>query len=183
MNWVDPDGLAPVDMNGNMIPGHFDESGWVSDGSGVPCGSKSSQERLKQEMLDMALMFGPTIMTGGMIPPFGELPGLKSPLTGYTSHGLNQAVGRNGGRGVNVKAILDAVRNPKKIIKQANGTTKYVGKKATVILNKEGKVVTTYGKSRGPQIWDQGTTRPSGSGSAQRRANEQGFSYRPGAIY
>jgi RHS repeat-associated protein len=49
VNTVDPYGLAPVDMNGNMIPGHFNESGWVSDGSGVPCESKSSQERLKQE--------------------------------------------------------------------------------------------------------------------------------------
>lgn len=111
----------------------------------------------------------------------------KSPvagkITGYTKHGLNQTIGRNGGKGVNAQSMLNAVNNPKKVVEQANGATKYVGKEATVILNKEGKVVTTYGKkSRGPQIWDQGTTRPSGSGSAQRRANEQGFNYRPGAI-
>ncbi|OEE54090.1 hypothetical protein [Vibrio splendidus] len=103
-------------------------------------------------------------------------------ITGYTKHGLNQALGRNGGRGVNAKHMLDAVKNPKKVVEAANGTTKYQGKKATVVLNGDGKVVTTFGKSRGPQIWKEGTTRATGSGSAQRRANEQGFSYNPRAI-
>lgn len=36
-------------------------------------------------------------------------------ITGFTKHGLNQAIGRNGGRCVNIKDMLDAVRNPKKI--------------------------------------------------------------------
>jgi len=103
-------------------------------------------------------------------------------ITGYTKHGLNQAIGRNGGKGVNANDILDAVRNPKKIIEGSNGATVYRGKRATTILNSEGKVITTYGKSRGPQIWPQGTSRASGSGSAQRKANELGFSYNPRAI-
>jgi RHS repeat-associated protein len=103
-------------------------------------------------------------------------------ITAYTKHGLNQAIGRNGGRGVSAKAILDAVKNPKSISQQANGTFKFIGKKATVILNEEGKVITTFGKSRGPQIWLEGTARTSGSGSAQRIANKLGFSYWPGAI-
>ncbi|MEI7265336.1 RHS repeat-associated core domain-containing protein, partial [Pectobacterium carotovorum] len=100
-------------------------------------------------------------------------------ITGYTKHGLNQAVGRNGGKGVNAKDMLDAVKNPKKVVENANGTTRYQGKRATVVLNQEGKVVTTFGKSRGPEIWSQGTSRVSGSGSAQRRANDLGFSYNP----
>ena len=103
-------------------------------------------------------------------------------ITGYTKHGLNQALGRNGGRGVSAKHMLDAVKNPKKVVEGANGTIKYQGKKAAVVLNSEGKVITTFGKSRGPQIWQQGTTRASGSGSAQRKANEAGFSYNPKAI-
>lgn len=103
-------------------------------------------------------------------------------ITGYTEHGLNQALGRNGGRGVNAKAMLDAVRDSRKIVAQPNGTTKYVGKRATVVLNADGKVVTTFGKSRGPQIRSEGTGRPSGGGAAQRRANKQGFSYWPGAV-
>ncbi|MBI1929072.1 hypothetical protein HYR99_33105 [Candidatus Poribacteria bacterium] len=107
---------------------------------------------------------------------------MVEPIKGYTKHGLNQAISRNGGCGVHPKAMLDAVKNPKKRVQQANGNTKYVGKDATAILNQEGKVVTTYGKPRGPQIWQQGTTRPSGSGSAQRKVNKLGFSYYPGAI-
>jgi len=71
-------------------------------------------------------------------------------ITGYTKHGLEQAIGRDGGRGVHPKAILDAVRNPTKVIEQAGGTTKYIGKDATVILNGEGKVVTTWGRPRNP---------------------------------
>ncbi|ASB72078.1 tRNA(Glu)-specific nuclease WapA [Bacillus subtilis subsp. subtilis] len=69
-------------------------------------------------------------------------------ITGHTRHGLNQSIGRNGGRGVNLRAKLNAVRSPKKVIKQPNGATKYVGKKATVVLNKRGKVITAYGSSR-----------------------------------
>jgi len=68
-------------------------------------------------------------------------------ISGYTRHGLNQAIGRNG-RGVNLKAMLEAVKNPKKVINQVNGTIKYVGQKATVILNKAGEIVTTWGKAR-----------------------------------
>jgi hypothetical protein len=71
-------------------------------------------------------------------------------ITGYTNHGLKQAIGRDGGRGVHLEGILDAVRNPTKVIEQAGGTTKYVGKDATVILNGEGKVVTTWGRPRNP---------------------------------
>ena len=103
-------------------------------------------------------------------------------ITGYTRHGLNQAIAGNGGRGVNAKAILDAVRNPKKIVIQANGTIKYVGKRANVIFNNKGKVVTTFGKSRGPLIWKEERRKVMGSGSAQKKANKLGFSYWPGAI-
>ena len=66
-------------------------------------------------------------------------------ITGYTRHGINQAISREG-VGVSPRAILDAVRNPTSVGEQANGTIKYVGKDATVILNQEGKVVTTYSR-------------------------------------
>jgi hypothetical protein len=71
-------------------------------------------------------------------------------LTGYTEHGLMQVISRDAGRGVHPAAILDAVRNPTKIIKQAGGTTKYVGANGTVVLNQEGKVVTAWGVPRSP---------------------------------
>ncbi len=57
-------------------------------------------------------------------------------------------MGRNGGVGVSDTAMQDAVQNPTKVIPQANGTYRYVGKDAVVVLNKEGHVVTTWARNR-----------------------------------
>ena len=70
-------------------------------------------------------------------------------IKGYTKHGLNQAIGRDGGKGVSPEAIPDTVRNPNKIVPQTSKygpTYKYISDKAVVVLNEEGKVVTTYAK-------------------------------------
>lgn len=48
-------------------------------------------------------------------------------ITGYTKQGLNQAISRDGGRGVSPKAILSAVREPLKVAEQAGGKTVYTG--------------------------------------------------------
>lgn len=70
--------------------------------------------------------------------------GAAGKITGYTEHGLAQAMGREG-VGVAPKAILDAVRDPLKVVPQeGRGTTMFVGRDAIVILNKEGKIVTTW---------------------------------------
>ena len=75
-------------------------------------------------------------------------------ISGYTVHGLEQAIGRDAGKGVAPKAILDAVRNPLNMVEQAGGVVKYVGDKATVVLNEAGKIITTWATSgegvRGP---------------------------------
>jgi len=70
-------------------------------------------------------------------------------ITGYTRHGLHRAIG--GGRpGVSPKAILDAVRNPVKIINKVDRETiRYVGRDASVLLNQAGKIVTTWSRNRG----------------------------------
>lgn len=105
-------------------------------------------------------------------------------FTGYTKHGLNQAIGRNGGKGIHPKAILDALRDPKRIRQFPDGRTRIDGKNGTtVVQNRYGRVVTTFGNNpRGPRIREEGTQRASGGGRAQRRANELGFSYNPEAI-
>ena len=69
------------------------------------------------------------------------------PIKGYTRHGLNQAISRNN-HGVSVRAINDAVRRPVSIIKQPNGKTRYNGRDAVVVLNKNGKVITTWAKNK-----------------------------------
>jgi RHS repeat-associated protein len=68
-------------------------------------------------------------------------------ITGYTKHGLDQVIGREG-RGVAARAVLSAVRTPVKVVAQNRGV-KYVGKNATVVLSKTGKVVTAWARNRG----------------------------------
>jgi hypothetical protein len=65
------------------------------------------------------------------------------PITGFTKHGLNQAISRDG-VGVSNRAMLDAVKNPTQVIQQSGGRTMYVGKDATVIKNAQGQVITTW---------------------------------------
>ena len=60
---------------------------------------------------------------------------VESPIRGYTRHGLNQAISRDGGRGVSPQAINEAVRSPVSVQTGNNGTTIYTGPNATVILN------------------------------------------------
>ncbi|MGH7829539.1 MAG: RHS repeat-associated core domain-containing protein, partial [Candidatus Binatia bacterium] len=68
-------------------------------------------------------------------------------IAGYTKHGLNQAISREG-VGVAPRAILDAVRNPQKVIQRTGGITEYVGEAARVRLNEAGQVVTVIPTSR-----------------------------------
>jgi hypothetical protein len=76
-----------------------------------------------------------------------EAVAVAGKITGYTKHGLNQAISRDGGRGVSPTAILSAVKSPTKVAEQAGGKTAYTGKDAKVVLNGEGKVITAIAKN------------------------------------
>ncbi|MCL4449092.1 MAG: hypothetical protein M1152_05330 [Actinobacteria bacterium] len=65
-------------------------------------------------------------------------------ITGFTQHGLEQALGRDGGVGVSDSAMADAVENPVEVEEQSGGRTLYVGTNATVVLNSDGEVITTW---------------------------------------
>ena len=67
---------------------------------------------------------------------------LAAELSGFTKHGINQAINR----GVPPSAILDALNNPIKIIPRPNGTVRYIGRNAVVVLNPAGGVVTLWGQ-------------------------------------
>ena len=71
-------------------------------------------------------------------------------ITGFTRHGLNQAISRDG-VGVSNRAMLDAMKNPKEVVPQSNGTTLYIGQNAVVLTNAQGKVVTTWATSSAGQ--------------------------------
>jgi hypothetical protein len=65
---------------------------------------------------------------------------LAGDITGFSKHGINQAISR----GVSPASLHDAVVNPLQVLPQANGTTQYVGRGAVVVLNPLGQVVTTW---------------------------------------
>ena len=69
-------------------------------------------------------------------------------ITGYTWHVLERAMFRDG-VGVNPASILDTVRNPETITNIArNNTVRYEGTTSVVVVNQEGKVVTTWSTNR-----------------------------------
>jgi len=71
-------------------------------------------------------------------------------ITGRTGHGDQQALSRDSGRGVSDEAMNDAVQNPIRPPQpQPGGTYKYVGQNATVVLNSDGEVVTTWARNSG----------------------------------
>jgi RHS repeat-associated protein len=92
------------------------------------------------------------LATAALIPGEGEAElgaeaadqGVAGVIKGYTQHGLEQAIARDAGRGVSPSAILDAVRSPLSENAQADGRIQYVGKGAVVVVNSEGRIVTTY---------------------------------------
>jgi hypothetical protein len=65
-------------------------------------------------------------------------------INGYTKHGLAQAIGRDAGRGLSPAAILNAVKAPASKTLQADGSTIYRGPNAVVVLNQNGRVITTW---------------------------------------
>ena len=70
---------------------------------------------------------------------FGKKPKdvqLAGDITGFTRHGINQAISR----GVSPGAMHDAVVRPLQILPQANGTTQYIGRGAVAVLNPLGQV-------------------------------------------
>ncbi len=82
-----------------------------------------------------------------VVPALGAGGGaVAGKITGFTKHGLEQAMGREG-VGVSNESIIDAVRNPQRTIQQAKGAVTYVGENATVILNKAGEVITAWARN------------------------------------
>ena len=90
-------------------------------------------------------------VTGAFIPFFtglGKAYKVGGKITGYTRHGLNQAISRES-VGVSSRAILEAVRNPQRVVRRSGGITEYVGDTARVRLNEAGQVVTVIPTRRG----------------------------------
>lgn len=86
----------------------------------------------------------PLFFIGGIQKVEGEA--VSGVLKGFTKHGINQAISRDG-VGVATEAILSAVKSPLKIVEQGGGKVMYIGENASVILNDAGKVLTTWARN------------------------------------
>jgi len=73
-----------------------------------------------------------------------EVAGARLPqaITGHTRHGLNQDISRDG-VGFSTRAIMDAFKNPTSIAGQSGGRFVLTGRDAVVVVNAEGRVITT----------------------------------------
>jgi hypothetical protein len=86
-------------------------------------------------------------------PTTTEKPPFPAPeeINGYTDHGRVRIEGRDG-HDVSDSAMQDAVKHPigppEYAPDEQGGNYTYVGRDATVILNKEGKVITAWANSR-----------------------------------
>lgn len=67
---------------------------------------------------------------------------LAADINGFTKHGINQTINRN----ISPSAIADTLNNPIKIVPQKNGTIRYIGRNAVVVINPSGQVVTVWGQ-------------------------------------
>ena len=115
---------------------NFMASGVTYDASGVLYGAATLATPIKGSRF------------GSAMPRTSVGPNLKiGPATGYTKHGINQAISREG-VGVSPNAIKDALTNPVSARSKPNGTTQYVGKDATVVVNHTGNIVSTWARSR-----------------------------------
>ena len=152
LTYSDPFGLCPEDVGGDGETERFDDcpegsSGWYAHRLATGEGN---------ELLNIAGGLFATLWefanydycadTGECVSAVMPAVGSRGIITGYRRHGLQQAISRDG-VGVAPSAILDAVRNPTRVIQQAEGKLKYVGQNATVILNKAGEVVTTWARN------------------------------------
>ncbi len=145
----DPIGLDGGDVNlyayagNNPIMG-VDPWGLCTERDGLIY--DSSGRLVGEQGLEDPGLFDPLnfISVGGIVVTESKTVGAI--ITGFTKHGLNQAISRDG-VGVSSQAIIDAVKNPVEMVNQAKGAIMYIGKNAIVILNRVGKVVTTWARN------------------------------------
>ena len=100
----------------------------------------------REEWNKRAEKLSEALVIGSLAPGGSEGKVAGSLLKGFTKHGIDQAISREG-VGVATEAIRDALKNPTKVVAQSKGTMKYIGENATVVLNKLGKVVTTWARN------------------------------------
>ncbi len=103
--------------------GEPDGGQWTSDSSATENDNSSELQFVEDEFQSLPII-------------------LASEINSFSKHALNQAINRE----VKPDAILDAVKNPLDVQYRDNGTIRYIGKDAVVVLNPQGNVVTIWGQ-------------------------------------
>ena len=144
-------------------PGDSDLAEAILCGAAPPCGEIAdiavilNKDAATLARIAAVLSLGINATTAGALPnastlgTFAKTP-IAGVITGYAkqkdAHALHQAILRDG-HGVSPAAILDAVRNPLRIVPRAsNDTFAFYGRNARVALNMDGEIVTVIATSR-----------------------------------
>lgn len=107
------------------------------ESSASPMQVAALSQREMQDTAGAAIWFAPAAWAG-----------VRYAITGFTRHGLNQVISRNG-VGVSNQAILSVMRNPTRIYSQlSNRAIRYEGPGGVVVTNQAGRVITAWGTPR-----------------------------------
>ncbi len=117
----------------------------------APClgAPKADEDWINEQVLDILPIIGEYVTVSRTTHP--DAP---RKVTGLSDEALeqilNRTYGSSAGRGVTTKAIIDALRNPKTVVRKVDElgrvSFQFRGKDATVVLNTAGEVVTTWAK-------------------------------------
>jgi len=129
LTWIDPLGLG-----GN--PHDID--------AGTQAGMEIAETRSATGGADVATWVGAAASAAHRDHPDIAAAGVSRIICGFTKHGIDQIINR----GIRPEALHDAVDNPLKIYLGPDGTIKFVGRAATVVVNADGEVVTAWGRGR-----------------------------------
>jgi len=134
--WVDPIDLidAKAEITSEIVLAAVAAAGNIRPGGGI---SRATAKTASMPLPE------PRPLDGTAIPD-----GAPTRITGYTRHGREQSVGRDGGRGVSVAAMEDAVARPIDVTLQDNGGYKFTGETAVAVLNADGLIITGWARTR-----------------------------------
>ena len=137
LNWFN-ENVNPAYL---ALTGYYNEIQATENGCGLGTELGYGAEDVIGVAGSLGIAAGGAGAVGGLFG--GAAEGSANPITGFTQHGLEQALGRDG-VGVSDSAMADAVANPEDVIPQSGGAVKYVGKNAVAVLNSDGKAITTW---------------------------------------
>ena len=138
--WIDPYDLMDVKSvaSSDVVLAAVVASGSFHPGVGL---SEASAKTVTSKMPEPRPIEEPVAV---VVRPEGA----PTKIAGFTRHGEEQMRGRDGGRVVARWAVDDAVANPTHVIDHGDGSYKYLGESATVVLNDRAYVITCYSRTR-----------------------------------